>query len=92
MLIAGIIYLSLIPLIAFTLQNYTPISSFLEIYLPYIIVPQVVLFNMGNLQRIFPERLHRNNRLFFKIRLTILLVAFLEPAIINYALTTLNLR
>ena len=48
--------------------------------------------NMGNLQRIFPERLRRNNRLFFKIRLTILLVAFLEPAIINYALTTLNLR
>lgn len=65
MLIGGIIYLSLIPLIAFTLQNYTPISSFLEIYLPYIIIPQVVLFNMGNLQRIFPERLRRNNRLFF---------------------------
>ena len=92
MLIGGIIYLSLIPLIAFTVQNYTPLSSFLEIYLPYIIVPQIVLFNMGNLQRIFPERLRRNNRLFFKIRLTILLVAFLEPAIINYALTTLNLR
>jgi len=92
MLIGGIIYLSLIPLIAFTVQNYTPLSSFLEIYLPYIIVPQIVLFNMGNLQRIFPERLRRNNRLFLKLRLTILLVAFLEPAIINYALTTLNLR
>lgn len=80
----------MLPVGAFCYRNYSPLSSFTDIFLPYLIIPLIIFFNMGNLLRVFPESLRRNNKLFFKIKAIIILVAFFEPAIIQY--TIANLR
>lgn len=83
MLLACFAYVFLLPACIFCHQNFLPSSSFLDVFLPYVIIPQIILFNMGNLLRFFPESLRRNNRLFFKVKAAIILVAFFEPAFIQ---------
>jgi len=86
MLLAGFAYAFLLPLSLFCHQEFSPQSSFLGFFLPYMIIPQIILFNMGNLLRFFPESLRRNNQLFFKIKAAMILVAFSEPPIIEYTI------
>lgn len=55
-----------------------------EVFVFYIAVPLVMILNMGNLLRFFPENLRRNNRLFFLIRTAIILAALFAPVLADY--------
>ena len=55
-----------------------------EVFAFYIAVPLVMILNMGNLLRFFPENLRRNNRLFFLIRTAIILAALFAPVLADY--------
>lgn len=85
-ILAGMLYISMIPIAL----SYSNLMETLSLFIPYVVIPLIVFFNMGNLQRFFPRRLRRNNRLFFKIRVVIGLVAFCEPIVLEYLLSILR--
>lgn len=76
-------YISMILLAVICLEM-SGIRGFAEVFVFYIAVPLVILFNMGNLLRFFPENLRRNNRLFLMIRTSIMLVTIFLPMLFDY--------
>lgn len=80
---ASFFYISMIFLTAIYLleSNYANIT---EIFLFYIIIPFVFIFNMGNLLRFFPRNLRQNYHLFFMIRMAILLSSMFSPLLYTY--------
>lgn len=85
-ILAGTIYICMIPI---ALIYSTPVE-FLELFVPYVVIPLVVFFNMGNLLRFFPQRLRKNNQLFFKIRVLIGLVSFFETILLERLISMLR--
>ena len=55
-----------------------------ELFIFYMLVPMIIIFNIGNLLRFFPKSLRRNNRLFFMIRTFIMLVSIFAPMLVEY--------
>ena len=62
-----------------------------EVFVLYVIVPLILLFDMGYLLRFFPKAIRHNNRLFVSIRIFLFLTAVLSPLIVE-AIKELNNR
>lgn len=77
-LTAALSYITMLYIAVFCIQTFG-IWGLGEIFVFYIIVPLIVIFNMGNLLRLFPEDLRKNNRLFYMIRTAIILVSLVGP-------------
>lgn len=77
-IIAILSYISMIFLAEICLKSFG-FWGFAEIFCFYIIIPLIVIFNMGNLLRFFPKTLRRNYHLFFMIRITIFLACMFLP-------------
>lgn len=83
--IAGFSYASFI-YICVVAYDMFDLIGLAEILFFYIIIPLIVIFNMGNLLRFFPENIRRNNRMFFTIRTAITLGAIFGPIVVDYLL------
>ena len=59
------------------------ISGFIEFFLFYIIVPLIVIFNMGNLLRFVPKSIRQNNRRFMIFKVTAVLFSTFAPIIVD---------
>lgn len=66
-IIAGLAYLSM-PLIGVITFNLFEIMGIFEIFFFYIIVPLIVIFNMGNLLRFIPQNIRTNNLMMILFR------------------------
>lgn len=62
-----------------------------EVFVLYVIVPLILLFDLGYLLRFFPKAIRHNNRLFVSIRIFLFLTAVLSPLIVE-AIKELNNR
>jgi len=60
--------------------------GFMELLIFYAIAPMIIIFNMGNLLRFFPKNVRQNNRLYFSIRVILLLASTFGIAFIDYLL------
>lgn len=54
-----------------------------EVFIFYVILPLIIIFNMGNLLRFFPEKLRCNNQLFLLIRMALVLSSVVLPMVIE---------
>ncbi len=54
-----------------------------EVFVLYVIVPLILLFDLGYLLRFFPKAIRHNNRLFVSIRIFLFLTAVLSPLIVE---------
>lgn len=55
-----------------------------EIFIFYILIPLILILNMGNLLRFFPNAVRKNNRLFLLIRTIGVLAAIFAPMVVEY--------
>ncbi len=81
--LAGLSYVSMI-FIAVLAVSMFGLRGIFEIFVFYIIIPLIVIFNMGNFLRIFPERIRKNNRTFTIIRAVIIIAAAVGPIVTDY--------
>lgn len=81
-ILASFVYISMlfIGVISF---NKFGISGLIEIFLFYIIVPLIVIFNMGNLLRFVPKSIRQNNRYFMIFRVAVILFSTFAPIIVD---------
>ena len=81
-LTAAFSYISMIFFAVAALDKFG-ISGFIEFFLFYIIVPLIVIFNMGDLLRFIPKRIRQNNRRFMIFRVAVLLFSTFAPIIVD---------
>lgn len=80
---AGFCYIWLIYIFVFCINEFEW-YGLPEVFLFYVIVPLILLFDMGNLLRIFPAKIRRNNRLFLTLRAFLMFSTVFAPIIVNY--------
>ena len=81
-LTAAFSYISMIFFAVAALDKFG-ISGFIEIFLFYIIVPLIVIFNMGDLLRFVPKSIRRNNRRFMVFKVAAVLFSTFAPIIVD---------
>ncbi len=81
-LIASFSYISMIFFTVAALDKFG-ISGFIEFFLFYIIVPLIVIFNMGDLLRFVPKSIRRNNRRFMVFKVAAVLFSTFAPIIVD---------
>ena len=81
-LTAAFSYISMIFFAVAALDKFG-ISGFIEFFLFYIIVPLIVIFNMGDLLRFVPKSIRRNNRRFMTFKVTAVLFSTFAPIIVD---------
>ena len=81
-LTAAFSYISMIFFAVAALDKFG-ISGFIEIFLFYIIVPLIVIFNMGDLLRFVPKSIRRNNRRFMIFKVAAVLFSTFAPIIVD---------
>lgn len=81
-LIASLSYISMI-LVAVISFNLFGIVGIFEIFFFYVIVPLIVIFNMGNLLRFVPGSIRRSNQQFLILRVAILLFSVFAPIVVD---------
>lgn len=81
-LAAAFSYISMIFFAVAALDRFG-ISGFIEIFLFYIIVPLIVIFNMGDLLRFVPKSIRRNNRRFMVFKVAAVLFSTFAPIIVD---------
>ena len=81
--VAGISYSSMIYVAVFCIDTFG-FYGLAEIFIFYIIIPLIIIFNMGNLLRFFPKNIRKNNRLFFMIRTGIMLATVFLFIVVDY--------
>ena len=59
------------------------ISGFIEFFLFDIIVPLIVIFNMGDLLRFIPKSIRQNNRWFMIFKATAVMFSTSAPIIVD---------
>ncbi len=84
-LVASLSYCSMLYAAVFCIDTFG-FEGLAEIFIFYIIIPLVVIFNMGNLLRFFPKNIRKNNRLFLMIRTGIVIAAVFAPIVVDYLL------
>ena len=82
-LIGAFSYLSMIYMF-FLAYNMFGLYGSAQIFLFYIIVPLIVIFNMGNLLRFVPSEIRRDNRKFMLLRTSVILFSIFAPIIVDY--------
>lgn len=83
--IAGLSYSSMI-FIAVLCVDMFGLYGLAEIFIFYITIPLIIIFNMGNLLYFFPNSIRKNNRLFLMLRTGIILVSIFAPIVVDYLL------
>lgn len=81
-LTAAFSYISMIFFAVAALDKFG-ISGFIEFFLFYIIVPLIVIFNMGDLLRFVPKSIRQNNRQFMIFKVTAVLFSAFAPIIVD---------
>lgn len=81
--VAGFSYASM-TFIAVLCVSMFGLRGLAEIFGFYIIIPLIVIFNMGNLLRFFPVGIRKNNHLFTIIRAVIIIVSIIGPIVTDY--------
>ena len=81
-LTAAFSYISMIFFAVAALDKFG-ISGFIEFFLFYIIVPLIVIFNMGDLLRFVPKSIRRNNRRFMVFKVAAVLFSTFAPIIVD---------
>lgn len=84
-IIASLSYISMI-LIAVICIDMFGLRGLFEIFVFYIIVPLIVIFNMGNILRFVPRSIRQNNQQFMILRTAIMLFSFFAPIVVDYIL------
>ncbi len=82
-LLASFAYISMIFIGIIAFDKFG-VSGIVEIFLFYIIVPLIVIFNMGNLLRFIPRSIRRSNRQFMIFRVAVILFSTFAPIIVDY--------
>ena len=54
-----------------------------EVFIFYVTIPLILLFDMGYLLRFFPKTIRQNNRLFLNVRVFLLFVTIFAPLVIH---------
>ena len=81
--IAGLSYSSMIFIAVICIKTFG-LYGLAEIFIFYIIIPLIIIFNMGNLLRFFPNNIRKNNRLFLIIRTGIIIASVFAPIVVDY--------
>ena len=81
-LTAAFSYISMIFFAVAALDKFG-ISGFIEIFLFYIIVPLIVIFNMGDLLRFVPKSIRQNNRRFMIFKVAVVMFSTFAPIIVD---------
>lgn len=81
-MVAALSYVSMI-FIAVICIDLFGLSGLAEIFIFYVIIPLIIIFNMGDLLRFFPENIRQNNRLFLIIRMIIILFSVFAPILVD---------
>ena len=81
-LTAAFSYISMIFFAVAALDRFG-ISGFIEFFLFYIIVPLIVIFNMGDLLRFVPKSIRQNNRCFMIFKVAAVLLSTFAPIIVD---------
>lgn len=81
-LLAAFSYISMI-FIGVIASDKFGISGLLEIFVFYITVPLIAVFNMGNLLRFVPADIRRNNRSFMIFRVVVILFSTFAPIVVD---------
>ena len=81
-LTAAFSYISMIFFAVAALDKFG-ISGFIEIFLFYIIVPLIVIFNMGDLLRFVPKSIRQNNRRFMIFKVAVVMFSTFASIIVD---------
>ena len=79
---ATLSYITMLYIAVFCIQTFG-IWGLGEVFVFYVIIPLIIIFNMGNLLRFFPVNLRKKNRLFYMIRTAIILISLFGPVFID---------
>lgn len=81
-IISAYCYIWIIYMIVFSVSEFD-FYGIAEVFIFYVTIPLILLFDMGYLLRFFPKTIRQNNRLFLNVRVFLLFVTIFAPLVIH---------